>query len=467
MENPECQVCCFPLNKTYRKNVSCACGYVQCSNCVEKYVLSLTDTPECMNCHIPWDTAFLTTHLTKTFITKTYKTHKENMLFERERSMFPETMPHVETYISIKKRRDEINRLVLEMGETLKKPFNYATVLNESTENTIQRFREIATNKNELSQFDNEIEFNAMCIRVYQKHMSTANERKFIHACSVSDCRGFLSTQWKCALCNIWTCSHCHETIGPSRTDTDHVCLESNLKTVELLNKDSRPCPKCASLIFRISGCPVMFCTHCHTGFNWNTGKEHKGAIHNPHYFDYVRTHNTGADITGADTTGADTGTEGQCPPTLPSYKTIRQKEMDCIFTTSAKTSMFVLVQNYNHVNQMILPTLLPETNIADLNRDIRVQYLVNEITETKFKTLLQQRDKRERKKQDNLHVCQMYLQVTSDILQRFVKEAITREHHRLFTEEYAELLKYTNNCLEKIGSQYGCVPLRLGITAI
>ena len=36
-----------------------------------------------------------------------------------------------------------------------------------------------------------------------------SKRRQFIKACSAKDCRGFLSTQWKCGICEKTTCSKC------------------------------------------------------------------------------------------------------------------------------------------------------------------------------------------------------------------------------------------------------------------
>jgi len=34
--------------------------------------------------------------------------------------------------------------------------------------------------------------------------------RVFVRACPNNDCRGFLSSHWKCGLCELYTCSKCH-----------------------------------------------------------------------------------------------------------------------------------------------------------------------------------------------------------------------------------------------------------------
>jgi hypothetical protein len=45
-------------------------------------------------------------------------------------------------------------------------------------------------------------------------------------------------------------------------------------------------------MIYKIEGCAQMFCTECHTAFNWNTLRIENGIIHNPHYFEWMRRQN-------------------------------------------------------------------------------------------------------------------------------------------------------------------------------
>ena len=42
-------------------------------------------------------------------------------------------------------------------------------------------------------------------------------------ACPNNDCRGYLSTQYKCELCILYTCHDCLEIIGHNKTDEHEI----------------------------------------------------------------------------------------------------------------------------------------------------------------------------------------------------------------------------------------------------
>ena len=71
-------------------------------------------------------------------------------------------------------------------------------------------------------------------------------------------------------------------------------CDEDKKETVKLLRQDTKPCPKCGQLIYKIQGgCDQMYCVKCHTAFSWKTGRRVNGVIHNPHYYAFQRMGNS------------------------------------------------------------------------------------------------------------------------------------------------------------------------------
>lgn len=132
--------------------------------------------------------------------------------------------------------------------------------------------------------------------------------------CPIDNCIGFIINNI-CSKCKVKVCERCQKVEESSDSDskidskidstTDskieskgrvkkvHKCLESDVRTVELIKKECKSCPKCHTNIFRVSGCAQMWCTICHTAFDYNTGVIlNNKNIHNPHYFEFLNNNN-------------------------------------------------------------------------------------------------------------------------------------------------------------------------------
>jgi hypothetical protein len=113
-------------------------------------------------------------------------------------------------------------------------------------------------------------------------------KKKFIMACPGEECKGFLSTGYKCGLCENFACKDCLISLGKTKND-DHVCNEADKSSAELIRKETKGCPGCGERIYKISGCDQMFCTACHCAFSWKTGSIETGIVHNPHFYEIQR----------------------------------------------------------------------------------------------------------------------------------------------------------------------------------
>ena len=115
------------------------------------------------------------------------------------------------------------------------------------------------------------------------KKKNTSSDAIFHRKCSVENCRGYLSSQWKCGLCSTSFCKDCH-----LEKKEGHVCNKDLVATISFLEEDTKPCPKCSTPIHKIDGCDQMWCTMCHTAFSWRRGTI-ETRIHNPHYYEWLR----------------------------------------------------------------------------------------------------------------------------------------------------------------------------------
>ena len=217
-----CDICVEKFNQSFRCPVKCEyCDFKACRECCERYILMESEA-HCMasGCARPWTHEFVSKTFTKKFVTQDLKLHREKVLFDKQRALLPATQPLVE---NILKREDYMRRI------------------NAANEVVNQARRDMNKIQSEYFAFINRGKGD--------------NERAtFIRACPSPDCRGFLSSQWKCGICNLWTCPTCHEIKGAER-DGEHVCDPNNVATANLLNADTKPCPKCGEGIFKIDGC--------------------------------------------------------------------------------------------------------------------------------------------------------------------------------------------------------------------
>ena len=266
-----CGICCEKYNKSTHSKVVCefaGCAYESCKVCVRTYLLGTTNDPHCMNCKNQWTSKFLVESLNRSYIDNDYKKHRKNLLVEREISRTPELMVLVERTKLVEEETKELSLMMKEF-ENLRKMVNSMRIkIGEK---------------------------NMRIFRIRNGETSDKDERKkFIMPCPGEDCKGYLSSHYKCQLCKLYVCPDCFEIIGHNK-EAEHVCKEDNLKSAELIKKETKGCPKCGVRIFKISGCDQMWCTECKVAFSWNTGKiVIDGAIHNPHFYQYMQNNNAG-----------------------------------------------------------------------------------------------------------------------------------------------------------------------------
>jgi hypothetical protein len=340
------------------------------------------------------------------------KIHRENILLEREKCFLPDTQ-------IIVARRKERERII---------------------EQNVTRIHELQREMNVLHTQN-------ATIRMQGDSVPDAKERrKFVRKCPVTSCRGFLSTQWKCEICENHICHACNEIKGD-----EHTCNPENVETMNLLKKDTKACPSCGTMIFKISGCAQMWCPDCHTAFNWNTLQIEKGVIHNPHYYEFQR-------LGGRANRNAGDIPCGGMPNINELYQACNMRVPTGLYNRynpqipNEYKIVFDFHRLINHIDNVELHTYrIPNEN----NLELRVQYLVNALTEDEFKFTLQKNEKAREKMRDIGNIMTMMTHTGSDILRQFVNKELILEN---FTEIITNLRDYTNETLKTISKRYTCV---------
>lgn len=301
-----CSICADKYTPIVRKRIPCKyCTKDTCSKCIEQYLLTRSDEPHCIHCKVHYNDKDLHTICTKTYLKDRFFKHRQEVLISRERANLPGLQDAANR---IKRARDrelikvritkELNELI-EIRNALRHEQIRLEVLPQRTEKETEQMtgmmmeldeygKTIAIKKQEL--------FESRIIVYHEdQEMKSADDekaddrRKFIRRCVRSNCNGFLSTAWKCGLCDWYSCSKCFTERGPEH-DTPHECKKDDLDTAELIRKDSKPCPNCGEFINKSSGCDQMYCVSCQTPFSWTTLKiVTTGPIHNPHYYEMMK----------------------------------------------------------------------------------------------------------------------------------------------------------------------------------
>ena len=410
-------VCGEKLNKINHKEVNCPfCDLIVCRVCVQKYILSSFQDPHCMSCKTLWNREFIDSFCTKYFRNTDFKLHRENILLEREKSLMIQTQPEVERIIKMRKLRKIIRNQKERLIELHNIHRTTAFVSGEVSLNIhpdIQEiYREMERTYRELEQIRNDGGLHE-------------EPRRFIRQCPVEECKGFLNEEWYCGLCDRHYCKRCNESL----TD-NHVCDPVVVETMKLLNKDSKSCPKCGTVIHKTSGCAQMWCPNCHTAFNWRTGEIDTGRIHNPHYIEFKKKTMTSRE-------------HGDIPcGGIPSFRELREiNASDDIL----KHAIVII-----HIDRELVYIDLTPVD----NTNMRIAYMLNDITEKEFKNFLQRQEKFKDKSRDVFNIFEMMANTGGDLLRQYVIEP---ERHDEILDLLKKIIEYGNETLQTIRTRYNC----------
>jgi len=443
-----CDVCCDGFNKSSRAHITCPyCPFSACSGCSERYLLETTQDAHCMSCRKSWSREILVNNFTQKFVSRDYKNRRESLLLEREKSLMPATQPYVELELKIRAVSKQIAQYKSEIEIFTARwnainnrelgPLAVEFGFDNDFDARIQRHKLGQEQRKLVSNLMIDVQHlewhqNQLITRLHGGHVEN-EKRQFVRACPANDCRGFLSSAWKCGMCDNWSCPECHEVKGKEK-DTPHTCDPNSVETAKLLARDSRNCPKCAAMIFKIDGCDQMYCTQCHTAFSWRTGRIETGTIHNPHYYEYHRQRGTLQRNPGDVPCGGFPDwhfVNRLCPRTHIFFQ---------LFAAAHRT--------YAHCQWAVMPRYT--TGNQD-NRDLRIKFMIGDINEDEFKKKIQQREKARQRKGEIRQVLEMYTTVISDLFQAFVSNSQASE----LAESLTELRNHFNSTMTTVSNRY------------
>jgi len=427
-----CNICVEKFNKTNRCKVACNCDYEACRSCIKIYLLDKTEDAHCMSCKVGWDRKFMSESFEKSFMSKNYKHHREKILIEREIGMLQATQPYVEREIKLEKLDQAVIDLQIEYSRK----------------------------RQELSE------------EIYEVRGNVEVERKkFIRKCPSGDCHVFLSSGLKCELCENFACGDCHETTGKTTEEREvHICDPQIVESVKAIAKDSKPCPNCACITFKIIGCDEMFCVECHKAWNWKTQKLLAKSSHNPEYFDWLKKNRgqvprdpneirCGREI---DSSFIDTLFDIFPRKMANGWKKVtndygriyyenKTSKSNQSWYPAEPESFTEIARNVIHIREVEVPRFEADNRLQD-NLQMRIDYMRNKIEKNDFKKKLQKQEKNNQKKHEMSNVLGMYISCMTDIFYRLVDKPNTKE---TIKDEMKELRIYVNDSLHRISKTY------------
>lgn len=384
-----CSICCFAFTEHARLPIACpGCDATACTGCVKKYLLSTTEDPHCMSCRLPWSVDFVEGVLPRTFCHGELSKHRRDVLLGREKALLSNTLEDA--------ARELRRREIVEQEKKVDKE--------------IKSLREQLAEAQRLKKD----------LRVLSQGAGPSVHREnIVGTCPMEGCRGFVDgASWSCVLCMVQVCASCKQ-VDPG--DGSHACRPEDIENAKFMAKETKPCPNCTIPISKVDGCDQMFCVACTTTFSWETGRIQKGGrIHNPEYFRWMR--DRGMAIPRAP------GDDACDPLEFPHYRTLdaclnASKDLILWSDDRSRLDACEYIKKFYWLawaEAVRIRDRLEPPN-PDPNRDLRVAYLLKDITEAQWQQKLLRREVEARKKAAIHATLEMFAMAGNDIVRRII----------------------------------------------
>ena len=445
-KNMDCGICASIIARKTSRVVCPSCEFLACKTCMKMFFGSLPE-PKCANCNIVWTREFISSSFPS--FERDYLMMRQNYLLNRELAMLPETQPIVEREIFVRKLelQARVNPETIEIAKSARFEFEQSL----------------------LQTINNVDPVSAMC--------------------PSDDCRGYISIETgKCGLCRnmvckacslpifiprtifIYECEECHQEftvishldlkdICPKcETGKDdnvpfhkHICKAEDIETAKLIRQETRPCPNCSALIYKIDGCDQMWCVKCKTAFSWTSGRIETGRVHNPHFYEWQRQTADGDEIPRV-------VEEDAC------HVFYHQVAYAC---DPASHLLRSIIQPFHFLITDVIPSFY-RAPITPNNLDLRIAYLMNELSKSKFASAVQRRDKKYQKDLEIFELLEEMKNAAHKIFRDIATSAskkkpllsekpplLSDDDLKFYTRELERLRAFTNEHLITIGKKF------------
>jgi hypothetical protein len=444
-QSVSCAICIEPFNKTIRKRITCEnCEIDICAKCIKRYLYENLQQPCCMQCRTQYSTHFLDTNFSKKFRKETLQKIRDVVLVEREKQFLPQLMHRADSYIKYSVIKKEIAslwsqhyKMTTEKNHLKQEMYNVITASHYDEQKVQEVKHGIVMLEADIVQLYEDIKK----LQVEEIKYSNAYRHgvpldvESVVPCITANCNGYLDNEYHCRLCCVDVCKVCHKVLTEN-----HECLAEDIETVKAIKNDTHPCPNCQTRIYKIDGCDQIFCTQCHTAFSWETGRIETGRIHNPHYFQWIRTRNLQVPREAGDV---------PCGG-FPHFRIIEKKLIEL------QTSIACII----YVREILKFGKWVETRevskypvVAGRNKDMdlySIQYLAGDMTEKHWKKILYDQEVMREVNTEKRLLLDMLLAVLIDYMNSIHTMSSHNEVNDMLCE-LDEFRKYYNSSVEKL----------------
>lgn len=439
-----CGVCCEKFTEKRRKRIGCAaCDYEACNVCYKTFITSEgVSRPKCMQCKTEWTGQFLKQNFSDAFIKGDLRKHTSTILLQQQVAMLPATQPAVEQQIIYEQYKNEIKDINRQMRELVQR--------KDVVNGIIRRIQRAQNGNGNLDANGNDA--------------NESGRSLFQHKCCDPECRGFVSSAWKCGTCGKFSCAQCHEVKGATSDEVEqHVCNPDNVETVRLLRTDTKPCPSCGVYIQKTEGCDQMFCISCKQLWSWKTGKiEERG--HNPHYLEWMRQRGSvgGGGGMARDPLDIQCGREVNWQVTSTMEREyLKNKLHDARCATDAAMCIRSAMNWANsliHIRLYEIPAIQRAMEVQGDLQELRVQYMRKKITDNHFRKRIFQIQRDANVNRQILDLLAAVQNAGTDIVFRildtFKNKSPIQSDILSNVNEFVELKKWANQSIADIYSE-------------
>lgn len=268
-----CCICTEDYTKHLRRKVVCInneCDSEYCIQCFKNYLLKSEEYEQkCMMCSASYSLKDIFTQYNSTGFIKDVMLKITEIAYNTEKTLLPNSQdealriikrrnfmiwrkPYDRDCVLLIREIDRISYNIRNINDRIKKTNDRIELKNirklkkdlaekkRSFKRELQRIKDVISIEHNKAYYNN----GASGEKVEE------NNYTFIKECSWPDCNGMLEKNWRCPLCEKFTCAKCHEP-----RDKEHECNEDIVKTISSFKTDTKPCPKCGYGIFKIDGC--------------------------------------------------------------------------------------------------------------------------------------------------------------------------------------------------------------------